>query len=252
MFEIALIAHDQSPTVVHPPEAPLYFPAVTVIGARMDRSPTLGMTPWPACKRGDRGLNTPSTQRPAEDLTIVSAIGNQFLRPRAWPSSSTWHSYGSQSGFSQRALVRLRASDMQPDRQSMAISHNHDFRALAHLRPPDAGPPFLAGTKRPSRKACPHSSLLCASSWLNSRRQMPSQVPPAVQAWKRRQQVDGEPYSRGISPHAQPVFSTNKIPFSVRRSSARLRPGPGRCVGISGWMTAHCSSVSSWRLIAPV
>jgi hypothetical protein len=81
---------------------------------------------------------------------------------------------------------------------------------------------------------------------------MRSHVPSAVQAWKRRQQVVGEPYARGTSSHAQPVFRTKRIPFTVYRSSARLRPGPGRCIGISGWMTAHCSSVSSCRLMLPV
>lgn len=143
MFEMALIAHDQPPTVIHPPEAPLHVPAVMVVGARMNRAPTLGMAPWPADKRGDRGLDTPPTHIPAEGLIIVGSIGDQCLGPRAWTSSSTRHSYGSQSGFSQCALVRLRACDMQPEQQALAISRNHAFRTLANLRPPDTGPPFF-------------------------------------------------------------------------------------------------------------
>jgi hypothetical protein len=252
MFEAPLIAHDQPPTVIHPPEAALHFPAVTVVRTCTDRVPALGMAPWPACKRGDSRLDAPPTQIPAEGLTIVGSISDQFLGPRAWTPSSTRHVDHGQGGFRQRALVRLCTCDMQPDRQTLAISYDHDFRTLADLRPPDAGPPAFAGTKLPSRKACAHSSLLCASSWLNSCRQTPSQVPSAVQTCKRRQQVVGDPYARGTSSQVKSVFSTHRIPFRVCRSSARLRPCPGDGFGISGWMTAHCSSVSSWRLIPSV
>jgi hypothetical protein len=252
MFEMALIAHDQPPTVIHPPEAPLHVPAVMVVGARMNRAPTLGMAPWPADKRGDRGLDTPPTHIPAEGLIIVGSIGDQCLGPRAWTSSSTRHSYGSQSELSQCALVRLRACDKQPEQQALAISRNHAFRTLANLRPPDTGPPFFAGTKLPSRKACAYSSMLCASRWLNSRRQMPSYVPSAVQVWKCRQQVVDEPYARGTSSHGSPGFSAHRRPFMVCRTSARLRPGPGHGFGISGWITVHGSSVSSCRLMPSV
>ena len=252
MFQVAFIAHDQPPTVIHPCKAAFHFPAVTIVRACTDRAPTLGMAPWSADKRGDRGLDAPPTQVPPKGLAVVGFISDQFLRSRAWTSLSPRHSYGGQGRFGQRAFVRLRTRDMEPDRQAVAISHNHDFRALANLCPPDAGPPFFAGTKLPSRKACAHSSLLCASSTLNSCRQMPSQVPSAVQAWKRRQQVVGDPYVRGTSSQVQPVCSTNRIPFRVCRSSARLRPGPGDCFGISGWITAHCASVSSCRLMPSV
>jgi hypothetical protein len=163
MFKVAFIAHDQPSAGIHPPAAPLHFPAVTVVRAWTDRTPAPGLAPWPACKRGDRGLNTPPPQIPAEGLAIVGFISDQFPRSRAWTSSSPRHSYGGQGSFSQRALVRRRTRDLQPDRQALAISRNHHFRALANLRPPAAGPPFFTGTKLPSRKAGAHFSVLCAS-----------------------------------------------------------------------------------------
>jgi hypothetical protein len=97
-----------------------------------------------------------------------------------------------------------------------------------------------------------HSSLLWASNWLSSARHLRSQIPSCDHVCRRRQHVVGEPYGRGISSQAQPVFSTGKMPLRVRRSSARRRPGPGFCWRSNGSMTAHCASVSSCRFMPTV
>jgi hypothetical protein len=85
----------------------------------------------------------------------------------------------------------------------------------------------------------------------NRARQINSQVPSSDHWLNRRQQVVDDPYSAGISCHAQPVLRMYRMPFSVRRSSARGRPGPGLRLGISGSITAHCSSVRSCLLPMP-
>src|SRR5690606_40365420 len=54
-----------------------------------------------------------------------------------------------------------------------------------------------------------------------------------------------EPYSRGRSSHAQPIFSTYRMPFNVRRSSLRVSSTLRLFFGMSGSSTTHCSSVSS-------
>jgi hypothetical protein len=77
-------------------------------------------------------------------------------------------------------------------------------------------------------------------------------VPSRDHVLNRRQHVAGEPDTRGTSSQAQPVFSTTRMPLSVRRSSFRFRPGPGFCLGIKGSMMVHCSSVRSCRLIPPM
>jgi hypothetical protein len=214
----------------------------------------LGILPEAARKRGDGGLDALAAQIAAELQAIIGFVRHELPRagPRAALSRGT-RTVAKVASASRLSCGRaLSTCNMQPDRQALAISDNHHLRALADFGLADAGPPFFAGTKLPSRKATIHSNLSWASSWLSSVRQIRSHVPSAAQAWRRRQQVVGEPYARGTSSHVQPVFSTKRIPFMVCRSSARLRPGPGGCLGISGWMTAHCASVRSCRLMRPV
>jgi hypothetical protein len=252
MVHRALITHDQPPIVIHPPAAALHLPTMTVVRSRADRPPTLRTLPESARTRRDGGLDASVAQIAAELPATIGFVRHELFRACPRAASPSWHAHGRQGGRRQLAFMRPGAVHRQPDQQALAIGDNHYLRALADFGLADAGPPVFAGAKLPSRKACVHSTLSWASSWLRSVRQRRSHVPSAVQAWKRRQQVVGEPYVRGTSSHVQPVFSTKRIPFTVRRSSARLRPGPGCCFGISGWMTAHCSSVSSCRLMLPV
>jgi hypothetical protein len=248
----ALIPHDQPSVVIHPREAPSHVPTAAVVGPRADRPPALGTPPALARARGDGGLAAPAAQRAAELPAVAGFIRDQPLRACPWAASPSRHSYGGQGRPRQPAFVRPGTVHMPPDRQAVAIGDNHHRRALADCGLADAGPPVFAGAKRPSRKATVHANLSWASRWLSSVRQRRSHVPSAAQAWRRRQQVVGEPYARGTSSHVQPVFRTKRRPFTVGRSSARLRPGPGGCLGISGGMTAHGSSVRSCRLMLPV
>jgi hypothetical protein len=221
MVHRALIPHDQPPIVIHPPEAALHLPTVTVVRSRANRSPTLGPLPVPTRERGERGLDAPVAQIAAELPAILGFIRHERLRPRPRPASRVWYAHGGHGSFGQLALVRPGAVPRPPDWQAVAIGDDHHLRALADCGLADAGPPCFAGTKLPSRKACVHAHLPWVSRWLSSVRQMRSHVPSAVQAWKRRPQVVGEPYARGTSTHVQPVFSTQRIPFTVGRSAAR-------------------------------
>jgi hypothetical protein len=86
---------------------------------------------------------------------------------------------------------------MQPDGQAIAVGNSHNFRAFAYFDFANAKALFFAGTKRPSTNACAHSISPWASNQLNNARQIRFHVPSLVQAQKRRQQVTGEPYTRG-------------------------------------------------------
>lgn len=145
--------------------------------------------------------------------------------------------------------MRPGTGHRQPDRQTVAIGDDHHLGALADFGRTDCAPPLFAGTKLPSRKACGHSRRPWASSWLNSARQICSQVPSRDHALNRRPHVAGAPYARGPSSQGPPVFSPKRRPLSVRRSSLRLRPGPGFCCGMKGAMLVHCASVRSCRLM---
>jgi len=252
MLRRAFVAHDQSPAVVHPCKAAFDLPTVTVIGPRADRPPAFGALPGAPRERRNRGLDTPAAQRMAKPPAIIGFIRHEFLRACPRAASQLRDSHGGQGGLRQLAFMRPGTIDMQPDRQPLAVGDDHYLRTLADFGFPNRTTPFFAGTKLPSRNAVDHSSLPWASNWLSRARHMRSQVPSCAHVCRRRQAVVGAPYARGISSQAQPVFSTCKMPFMVRRSSARGRPGPGFGWGSIGSITAHCVSESSCRFMPPI
>jgi hypothetical protein len=252
MLYCSFIAHDQAPAVIPPAKAAFDFPALAITRARFDGAAALRFAPRPAFNGRDGWLDAPAAQALPDCLAVVCSVRHQFLRASSWTTASLRHADRGQGGLHQLALVGLGTIDGQADRQALAIGNDHHLRALADFGLTDAGPPFFAGTKLPSKKACAHLSWPWAFSWLSKVRQICSHVPSAAQLRKRRQHVAGEPYVRGTSSQVQPVFSTKRMPLSVRRSSFRFRPGPDCCFGMKGSMTVHCVSVRSCRLMPTV
>jgi len=199
MFQVAFIAHDQPPTMIHPRKAAFHFAAVTIVRACTDRAPTCGMTPWSADQQGERGLDAPPTPIPPEGLASVGFISAQFLRSRAWTPLSPGHSYGGQGRFGQRALVRLRTCDLQPDRHAVAISHHHDVRALAKLCPPAAGPLVSLGRHcRPERLVptpvcCAHPVRATVAAKCRPRYHPPSRPGSAASRWSAIRMCEAHP-----------------------------------------------------------
>jgi len=243
-----LPAHDQSAAIVHPGERPLDFPARPVQRSGPDGSAPLRFLARAPLKGRNGRLDASFPQFRSKSATVVSFVGRQSFRASARTTAFLGHPDGLQGSVGQRDFMRLSAIQMQSNRQAIAIDDQHHLAALPDFRQAYSGAPLFAGTKLPSRKACAHSSFPWASSWLNKARQISSQVPSSDHWLNRRQPVVAEPYSAGRSCHAQPVLRMYKMPFSVRRSSARGRPGPGLRLGISGSSTAHCSLVSSCLL----
>src|SRR5919109_507157 len=178
MLDIALIAHDQPATIVHPCEAARYLPAMAAIRAGAYRPPALGPAPA-ALNDGDGRLAPAPPQLLAQALAVVPSVGHQFPGPCPRATTPLGHTARRQGGPGQRAFMRAGTRHMQPDRRPLAIGHHHHLRALADFGLADAGAPFFAGTKLPSRNAWAHSSLLCASRRLRSARQIRSQTPSA-------------------------------------------------------------------------
>ena len=206
MLDTALIAHDQPSAIIPPAKAPFHLPAVAVPRPHAKGSAALRSLPGAALKRRHRRLNTPPPQWSAKGLAVIPLVGHQLLRPCTWAAAPLRDLHRRQGRLGQCAFVWAGARHRQPDRQAMAVGNNHHLRALADFGLPDAGAPFFAGTKLPSKNACAHSSLPRASSWPNNIRHIRSQVPSRDQTWKRRQHVAGEPYARGASSQVQPVF----------------------------------------------
>jgi hypothetical protein len=146
-----------------------------------------------AGRRRDGGLDAAPSQLLAEGPAVRGFVRDQFPRPCARPSTPLRYVDRRQGRHGEGMFMRACARHLQPDRQPVAVGHHHYFRAFADLRLADARAPFFAGTKLPSRNARDHSSLLWASSWLRSARQMRSQVPSSDHCCKRRQQVTAAP-----------------------------------------------------------
>lgn len=243
-----LPTHNQSTAIVHPGEGSFHLPTRFVHRSRLDGATTLWFLAFATLKGRDGGTNASIAQLGSKSTTIVCSVRRQRLGSSARTASFLRHPDCLQRLIRQRNFVRLSAVQVQTNRQSMAFYHQHHLATFANLGFAYSGAPLFAGTKLPSRKACAHSSFPWASSSLNNARQMSSQVPSSDHWLNRRQQVVDEPYSDGISAQAQPVLRIYRMPLSVRRSSARGRPGPGLRLGTNGSMTAHCSSVRSCLL----
>jgi hypothetical protein len=252
MLDIALIAHHQAPIIVHLPEAAFDRPTVTVVGARADRPPALGMLPGPPRERRNRRLDAPAAQITAKLPALMCLIRHECLRACARAASQSRYAHGGQRGLRQLAFVRPGTVHMHSDRLPLAVGDDHDLRALADVGFTDRNAPLFAGTKLPSRKALDQSRLPWASNWHSRARYMRPQVPSRDHVCRSRQAMVGAPYARRIASQVPPVFSTCKTPFRVRRSSARGRPGPGFGWGSHGSMTAHCLSESSCRFMPPI
>jgi hypothetical protein len=130
-------------------------------------------------------------------------------------------------------------------RNTLAVDQYHELCPLALACFSDARPPFFAGAKVPSMNASLQSSCCASSSCARNARHRRSHVPSASHWPNRRQHVEYDGYSFGISSHGAPVRRIQRIPSKHARLSHGGRPpllrrrGFGRC----GSIAAHCSSL---------
>jgi hypothetical protein len=186
---------------------------------------------------GDARRNAPVAQRLAKGSAIISAIRQDPARP----SSASATTSSPNRNLSQNAACDLQFMDVgrfkgEGDGGSISIDEDRSFSALANLGDTDTAAPFLAGAKLASKMPCDNFNRPLLPSCPRRTRRMRGHTPSRCQRINLSQQVDGEPYSRGISCQRQPVLSTNRIPLMVRRSSTRSRPR--RFLrGNNGWMS---------------
>jgi hypothetical protein len=142
-----------------------------------------------------------------------------------------------------------------PQRNTRAVDHHHPLRALAPLGFPDSRAPFFAGAKLPSKKASLQFNCWRSFNSPRNARQIVSQTSCSSQSRSRRQQVDGDGNSSGISCQRAPLRSIHKMPSNTLRSLARGRPPRGRDgrLGSKGQIFSHWASVSNrpYRAIGP-
>ena len=127
-------------------------------------------------------------------------------------------------------------------RNTLAVCHHHELRALAPLGFADFGPPFLADTKLPSIKHSAHWMRFLLSSSLMKIRQIFSHTPCSSHILSRLQHVLGLGYFSGKSFHRAPVLRIHRIPSKTKWLFFQGRPllfNLGRC----GSIASHCFSV---------
>lgn len=237
------MAHQQPPKVLQMSKGSLDFPAALVTDSHWCKGPAaLGLLPLSSLEVRDRRLDA-ALPEPATKLSaVIGFVGHQFLGTCPGSAASLRHIYGSQRRLGKLYLVRGGAFNQEADGNAAALSDKHHLSALTALGLADGYSPLLAGTKEPSRNACAHSNLPCASKLDRTARHRLSQTPTSSHCLSRRQAVVAEPSSVGRSFQRQPVRRTKRIASSVLRSSARGRPivflG-----GRSAAMRSHWSSV---------
>jgi hypothetical protein len=248
--EITLVTCQQPSEAAKPSEGSLHLPTLRVTRTGLHGPTSFRGFSWAPLVGGDSGFDSPTAQPAPEVLTVVGLVGDQLLRSLLrTPSSCARDPHGFERGHGQFHLVVSCARQFEAYGKALSISDQHHLGALATLGLANRSSPFFAGTKLPSKNALVHFSCPRLSSMVSKLRQTFSQVPSSPHALSLRQQVAGEPYSRGTSSQRHPVRSTYRIPLRVLRSSALGRPR-GRRGGSSGSRSCHCSSVSSVALIS--
>ena len=114
-----------------------------------------------------------------------------------------------------------------PDRSAAAIRDDLHLHALANLGFPDLDPPFCASKKVASPNSSSSSIPPASASFPRTIFHTASQTPAAHHSACRRQHVEAEPNSRGMSCQRMEFRKTYTIPPKHRRSSRRGRPPKG-------------------------
>jgi hypothetical protein len=228
------VADDEASTVPHPGQRPVDDPSSAITAQRppllMGR--LLGVPP-----RRDERCNPPLSQAGAQGVAGIAAIRKQALGSLAGPSRCA------RAADRERLEGLLKAGDFRlggrlqvgSQRRTRAIDQHQPLGPLATWRVPACGPPWFAGTQRPSTTHASQRSCSWSWRWAKQARQRLRKMPRAAQCLSRRQQGLARPYRRGHARYWQPVHRIHTIPATQRRASPRGRPPPGAVLGGGRW-----------------
>jgi len=235
------VADQESSEVTQVGESALHLPSLAVAaqGASVlkDRASVGAM--------GTDQLDAPCGELEAEARAVIGAIHDQALWAGAWTARTRTRHFHCGERFRGEDDFRGRcAKESASQRNTRAVCHHHPLCTFSTFGFTHAEPPFLAGAKLPSMNTSLQLSLPCASSSQRNRRQMLSQMSSSSQSRSLRQQVLALGYCLGRSRQRAPLRSTQRMPSSTERSSARGLPKPPRR-GNNGWICSHCASLSN-------
>jgi len=153
-------------------------------------------------------------------IAVVAFVRNQAF----WLNFLTGNFQRIQSRlkeFNFRGRSRL---NMQSNRDSLPVYHQHQLRAFASFGLADEFAPFLALLNVPSTKHSSQRRRLLLSSSAKNVRQSFSNNPFSAQSFNLRWTVLLAPYLFGKAAQGEPVQRIHKIPSKHLRSSAEGRP----------------------------
>jgi hypothetical protein len=235
-----LISGHQATEVVQPCEQPLDLPAMSIPA---QRSSILSCFPDAIAAMRRDHFNVLRFKLSVQPVTVVGAITDQSFgtfRDKALLKSS----------FDKGDFVRRSRRCVDGDRNTSAVCHCHELRALAPLGLSHCAAPFLAPTKVPSIKHCAKSSLPRFRKSSASASSICLNVPASTQYWNRRWQVWYGGKRSGKSCQRAPDRNIQRMPLRTSRSSFLGLPRPsalGSGLSNNGLMISHCASFNSSR-----
>ena len=238
-FDVMVVADEQPAKVSEPCEGPFHFVAfaiATKFAAVVERKFFSSVS-----VRTDQD-DASFEQAPAQWIAVVGFVGYHSQRPTSRTArTAARHVDPLQRWLGQGHFPRTGRLQFASQRNTFAVDHHHPLRAFATLGFSDAGAPFLAGAKLPSRNDSLQSRRPFWSSSERNCRQILSHVPSSSHRRKRRQHVLGLGYLSGRSFQRAPVLRIQRMPSRTDLLSAHGRPLLER-FGSSGSMCDHCLS----------
>ncbi len=229
MLELIVVAGDEAAEVVQPRMGALNDPAAPVAA----QTASVLIAVLPIREMRDDQLNAAPFQADPELPAIVPAIGDDALRvlfratrPRAGDGDV------GERRFRELRLGEIGRRKVHCERNTLAVDQYHKLCPLTLACFADAGAPFFAGAKVPSRKASLQSSCAASSRSARNARHSESQTSARSHSPRRRQHVAYAGYRSGMSRHRAPLRSTQRIPSITARSAARGRPPWGFAFGL--------------------
>ena len=206
-MQISVISDHQSTVIVHPPKATFNDPTPAVSLSHTDGTATTAFAAF-SLNGGNGGLDSSSAQPDSERTAVISFVSHQFLGPRSGTSPPLRYPNRFQGGFRQPDFMMLGTVQIQTERHSLSITTIMTLVPLPTLVFLISSPLFWREQidhqekLEPIRFSLPHPF----GSTEHAKPAPTSRLPN--HCFNRRHQVVGEPYFRGMSAQAQPVFNT--------------------------------------------
>jgi hypothetical protein len=238
VFDVVLIASDDSAEPMHPGKQSFYFPP-PLVSPKLAPVLCLGSSAPVGSNHFDVIV---SEQLLIQLVRIVSFVPDQSRR-------ELFEEAAGEHLFDQLAFCGRSTLDTDGERKTVISGDSDDLGALPATRRSDGKPPFLALANVASTKASSISSLPRFCNCFASRRNALPSLPSRTHCWNRRWQVWNGGYFSGNSRHCAPVPNTHRMPFNTARVSCQGRPRLsarrlGRKIGSS---SAQSSSLTSQR-----